>query len=43
MFEWMTENVNYVNKLTKLVKNRFDVKYKRIVVENLLITDVHNR
>jgi len=43
MYEWFQENYKFVQDLTSLVRGTFQVKFKRKIIENLLITDVHNR
>ena len=48
MWEWLKENQIFVKDLTRLVRGEFpgdkvNRKIKRKIVENLLITDVHNR
>ena len=43
MHEWMMENVTFIKDLTTIVRGTFESAHKRMVIENLLITDVHNR
>ena len=43
MHEWLMENVTFIKDLTKIIRGKFEVPHKRKIIENLLITDVHNR